>query len=467
MEEDRIRRLEHQPTADSIADSIRRDIASRNADIVAFMEMLDATDGPYTYFVDAPWGEGKTFFIRSVELVMRATNVLLECEIEPEDERISAVTNEVDKLETTFLPLYFNAWENDDYGDPIGAIFATLAAQLGQEFLTKTPKLDKGITSVVDLAIEAFSPIKASVSGIADVMKGTDLIECYRSRSDLRSRINDMASKANLEVADKLVIFIDELDRCRPDYAVRLLEQTKSMFQSENVVVVLSADSVQLANAMAGVYGSEYASPHFMERFYDRRIGLAKADPYALATGNPFQETSYRFDSLVSELLNNRVLTARDIMRLYPKLHEARVYANFNSGNDYAFDTLLTKLVAKCVFLPILVFMDRENPALFREVVSGQNYDAVYEYGKGLETFNDTIQEAIGRGRRPAKEENTPEVTEQDVKQYCHDLCIAIYAPTRNSKASIEARHRLGIVIQQFSPVIYRELRFPRSSQQG
>ena len=277
---------------------------------------------------------------------------------------------------------------------------------------------------------------------------------------NLRSHINEMTSTANLEIADKLVIFIDELDRCRPDYAVRLLEQTKSMFQSENIIVVIAADSVQLANAMAGVYGPGYSSSHFLERFYDRRIGLAPTDSYKLAIGEPFREISYRFDSLTRELLNSSAPTPRDVMRLYPKLNEARMYVNSRDDQYDPFDHMRTQLVARCAFLPVLVFIDRDNPALFREITSGRNSNAIYEYGKAFESFRDTVVEAIQSGRKSSNAESQTEVTDSDMKLYCHDLCVAIYSPSRTSEASISARNRLGIT-PEFNPAIYKELRFP------
>lgn len=97
--------------------------------------MLSLIDGPYTIMLDAPWGEGKTFFIKSAQYVMNALAVSETGENDKWDERIRTVVEPL--LESncsTFLPLYFNAWENDDVEDPICSMFATFASQLDQDF---------------------------------------------------------------------------------------------------------------------------------------------------------------------------------------------------------------------------------------------------------------------------------------------------------------------------------------------
>lgn len=84
----RIVRLEKEPTWENIADSINEDTAGRNAELVAFIEMLQCIDGPYTVMLDAPWGEGKTFFVKSAQCIMNALNGSQLSEVDVHDSRI-------------------------------------------------------------------------------------------------------------------------------------------------------------------------------------------------------------------------------------------------------------------------------------------------------------------------------------------------------------------------------------------
>ena len=54
------------------------------------------------------------------------------------------------------------------------------------------------------------------------------------------------------------MIVIDELDRCRPSYAVEILEMAKHLFSVDRVVFVLSINRDQLAHSVKVLYGSDF-----------------------------------------------------------------------------------------------------------------------------------------------------------------------------------------------------------------
>ena len=66
-----------------------------------------------------------------------------------------------------------------------------------------------------------------------------------------------------------LVVLIDELDRCRPDYAVRMLERIKHLFGVDGVVFVLGIDRVQLGHSVRSMFGQEMDVDGYLRRFID------------------------------------------------------------------------------------------------------------------------------------------------------------------------------------------------------
>lgn len=464
MSTNAIRRLEKEPTPANIASSIESDIAGRNSDVLAFIRMLDSIDGPYTILLDGPWGQGKTFFIKSVEMCLNALNPQMGVAKGVDANKLSPIISHLKDGDVSILPLYFNAWENDFAIDPISAMFASFASQLDMEFLEKKPRLKNGLTKVMDTALNAGMklmqvPFQIGISDIVDKFSSEDLVESYRKQRELRDAINELAEKGNLEIANKLVIFIDELDRCRPGFAIQLLEEVKSLFQGSDITVVISTDSVQLAHAIGSIYGSSYDSALFLERFFDLRVVLRPADSYKIVTGKSFQATTYRFDSLEQELLARGSLTPRDMMRLLPKLQEARAYANSDDHLE-PFDRKLTSMVARSALLPLLIVVSRENQELFRAIVEGRDFDSLYEMGKDYESFKDTVREGLAHDSHPSDGGSTGS-DDDDIKSYVHNLCVAIYDPDQNSKKARAARQWLGVDIQQYPSEIYKELRFP------
>src|SRR6185312_12002549 len=76
-----------------------------------------------------------------------------------------------------------------------------------------------------------------------------------------------------------IVFIIDELDRCRPNYAVEVLEQIKHFFSVKGIVFVLSIDKVQLGNAVRGFYGSDRINAdEYLRRFIDLEYTMPEPD---------------------------------------------------------------------------------------------------------------------------------------------------------------------------------------------
>ncbi|HJJ54051.1 MAG TPA: P-loop NTPase fold protein [Methanocorpusculum sp.] len=70
-----------------------------------------------------------------------------------------------------------------------------------------------------------------------------------------------------------LLIFVDELDGCRPTFAIEMLEAVKHFFDLENVIFVFSMDIGQLSCSIRTIYG-EIDCVGYLQRFFDYQIRL-------------------------------------------------------------------------------------------------------------------------------------------------------------------------------------------------
>jgi hypothetical protein len=80
-----------------------------------------------------------------------------------------------------------------------------------------------------------------------------------------------------------IYIFVDELDRCRPDYAIRLLEGVKHLFDATGICFVFSTNTRQLAHSVKAVYGQGFDSAFYLKRFFTFEYALPDPDHKAFA----------------------------------------------------------------------------------------------------------------------------------------------------------------------------------------
>src|SRR5690606_22737419 len=201
---------------------------------------------------------------------------------------------EQDLKNNDFQTLYFNAWENDFEDNPLTALMGELKTLTTKETepefkktLKKASTLTKHIAPIIAKAIaDRFIDTESIKEAIIGVTKGlTDVFENevqeYEKKkkniSDFRQSLSEFIASTN--EGKPLVFIVDELDRCRPDYAVSILEQIKHFFSVPNIVFILSIDKEQLGCAIKGVYGSDdIDADEYLRRFIDLEYSIPEPE---------------------------------------------------------------------------------------------------------------------------------------------------------------------------------------------
>lgn len=198
-----------------------------------------------------------------------------------------------DLKEQEYETILFNAWENDFDNNPLVALMGELQALTNKtnedkfrEVLKSGSVLAKNIFPTLISALtkkhlgESWGELAESLSkGAAEIFE-EEVIEYANKKNSLTEFKKKLEIFLENPKKEKpLVFIIDELDRCRPDYAVSILEQIKHFFSIPNIVFVLSIDKVQLGHAIRGVYGSELIdSDNYLKRFIDIEYSLPDPD---------------------------------------------------------------------------------------------------------------------------------------------------------------------------------------------
>ena len=270
-------------------DPFKNDLLDRRESVTALTNIIGSIDGPCVLAVDAPWGAGKTTFLKIWEQHLR---------------------NE------KFPVISFNAWETDFSDDPFIALSAAISQELEQYEEKSLGDRLKHFKTLAGALVRVTAPpaIKISSGGLVDVTplmellkeipqsvasKTSDRLAAYEKAQELlndlsialRDVARDLAKSKN---GLPLVIVIDELDRCRPSYAVELLEAAKHIFAVDNIVFVLAVNRTELSYSISALYGSEFDSLGYLNRFFD--IDFRLPDP----TRDQFIETALKATQLDS-----------------------------------------------------------------------------------------------------------------------------------------------------------------------
>lgn len=233
----------------------------------------------YVLNLNAKWGTGKTYFLRRW----------------------------VAEIENSYPTVYIDAWSSDHSGDPLLSVVSGIKNKL-HELSVKDETLSdfeatlfKGVAKTVKAAAPAV--IRALIKGqlkraginfeeLGDIYNNDDAadaganlvkqaIDAHNEASvgadDIKTSIQAWLASVVDEEARQypLFIFIDELDRCRPTYAIEMLETIKHIFDMKNVVFIVATDKGQLQHSIRAIYGAEFDSRLYLDRFFTRTVTLS------------------------------------------------------------------------------------------------------------------------------------------------------------------------------------------------
>lgn len=188
------------------------------------------------------------------------------------------------------LVISLNAWESDYYGDPLFAIISSLVSSLKCSGRS-AESLISAAKDVGWFAIAIGGQMVTKVTGIDAVAAG-DLAEKNKAKRDGSESLPSDAfsiyqgrkkAMSDLQVAikefvaarePKVLFLVDELDRCRPDYAISYLETIKHIFDVQGAVFILAADRQHLENSAKTAFGPNLDFEEYYRKFVHREVTL-------------------------------------------------------------------------------------------------------------------------------------------------------------------------------------------------
>ena len=317
---------------------------ARYAEFLTNYLAAEGTQRNYVLNLNAEWGAGKTWFIKRWYMELKAH----------------------------YPTVYIDAWQQDFSDDPLLTVISSIIEQLKEE--AGSPQLSPYLSTKLASLLKATAPIVTKalfkkVSGInidevqevitaddagklveslfQDTRKKTEAVQLLKH--EIQQWVGAIIGKKKKQAP--AFILIDELDRCRPSYAVEMLETIKHIFDIKGVVFVLATDTEQLQHAIKVIYGEGFDGKKYLERFYDSQRTLKQGSRYEMAKsrldlyGDDFwlsdklllypKMSKMQLAETISDISKAFELSLRDMHRLIS--HLVAILTNIRKSIDIVF----------------------------------------------------------------------------------------------------------------------------------
>lgn len=241
------------------------------------LNYLLGESGEFVLNLNGAWGSGKTEFLKRLYVAA---------------------------LERGHPVIYINAWESDFSQQPLVVVASELLEQLNcfneniGESLDKVKQafgrfirgsiivgaaaLSHHLTGEVEFgkaAAENMLGVEATSETLMDGLSKNHAAQ-KAIMQEIRERLTALAKVLEKNRGAKLpiLVLVDELDRCRPTYAIEMLEVIKHFFSVDKLVFVVATDTDQLSHSINAVYGEKFDADTYLRRFFQQRAKLPEPD---------------------------------------------------------------------------------------------------------------------------------------------------------------------------------------------
>lgn len=399
-----MKRYTIEATDDNVLESIKKNTLNRNPDVREFVEFLETIEGNMFIGIDGKWGTGKSFYVREIE---KTLEYLIKKKWKEEEAKElekyfdGTILKEID-LDKSYLPIYYNAWLYDNHNDPLLSLMFSIVKQSQKYIDCKINDKSIGdkilsILSSISLNIKNI-PISFDLEKIKETFSGEDILRDILTAEEVREKVKQILSELIIEEAQRLVIFVDELDRCRPDFAIEMLERIKHYFDDDRILFVISVNKEELTYTISKCYGNGFNSSDYLNRFFDFTMELPQVN-----TENYFQSLgiscagSEWIKKIAYDLQKFYNLSIRNTAKLF-----YRVNAVYEKSEGYIYGTEATILIY--VIVPIIYAMDLINVQEKNKLLNGEGKNLLKEVIPNLVNCRKLISKLADRSETSEEE---------------------------------------------------------------
>ncbi len=307
------------------------------------------------------------------------------------------------QVQNELFPVYFNAWEYNSNRNPLIAFIYSLINDID---LDLSISKDNEHTTIIDRLKKLMSSFKFCAT-ITDEKTGMsygaeiqytpkdtpNILKEVTSIKNIEENFKDLFNDILPEKANRVVIFIDELDRRNPIFAVKLLENFKHFFNDNRFIFVFSTNILELKNTINNFYGNNFNSSYYLQKFFDLQFELQKVNLENYINNHLKLIFTGWQEKIINEIMHTFNFSLRDCNRYFSMYNFVYNYIT----TSYWVENRISHNLVKYVVFPILLALKIKNLELYDKIVCGkakENFiNVIYLDDKFLEVINSITQD--------------------------------------------------------------------------
>lgn len=347
--------------------------------------------------LNGAWGSGKSTFLKEVEEKIKNND---DCEL-----FINYDAYEYDFYDTPYIPFFSSIEEKLQLGKELEKLMKVTTKDIGKLLLSIAYALvKKGVEDTMDV-----DTIRDNVMGMSNTNYLEDFKEFQKCKMEIQKKLREYCKNKTQ------VFIIDELDRCKPNFAIDTLEIIKHFFDVENCVFIIAVDKLQLQESAKTIFGQEMDSEKYFSKFYDYQFNLLSIPFYETIN----VENIYHLPVLVkeiSELFQELNISLRDSNKIFNEfVSRYKKYSNADELQNWTKE--------QCCLIVFLLILKYTDLLFYKEIMKG-NFERHVQ--KLKEEYSNSSNNYLTVLRKKISENITYETVLKYLSDYINDIYINI-----------------------------------------
>ena len=336
-----------------------KDLLSRDHFVSVVSNIVDSKiqqkEG-YSFAIDGEWGCGKTTVLDILE----------------------------QRLRSRYLVVRYNCWKYDFYEEPLIALLSEFAKAINSEQTFEFEKYEKKAWRIAGkICSDVTSKLIKAGTGL-DIKAAVKYVNSIRKiAKEKRIKIEDVNSKLPIEFLIEqiqndlgvlstfenrgIILMVDELDRCLPDYAIKVLERLHHFCDNTRIIQILAINKKEMSGSIAKAFGYpnadsekvEYFANHYMQKFVDMTLSLNNGtlnDPQVMlfsSLDKLFKEYDNLDKTFVADFIKNilndiPMRNLKQIVKSVSSIHNISLCEFPEKGHEFSY-ALMCAEILECI----------------------------------------------------------------------------------------------------------------------